>query len=203
MNGFLRIVYIIAILLAIQACGGSSAQEAFDVALREGRLADAELSINKLKDKDGFYSSCSRLIDEYLAIDNVDRAIFVFDEISPHCSMYEVKLNRSTSDYTCRNAKKIYQQLIVLGRYDEAWSYHPLSYKTESYPGNAPDYFAFMVDVVTYLCDNGRLDEALSFINSHIHWFTKNVDNSEWGKNYPEYQVDIMRSELLNVINSF
>lgn len=203
MNKFLRIIYAFAILLTIQACGGSSHQKAFDTALREGRLTDAEISLNKLKGKDAFYSNCSRLIDEYLTIDNVDKAIFVFDEISPRCSMYEMKLNRSTSDYTRRNAKLIYQRLIALSRYDEAWSYHPLSYQTESYPGNAPDYFAFMVDVVTYLCDNGRGDEAMTFINSHIHWFTKNVDNGEWGKKYPEYQAEIMRSELLNVINSF
>lgn len=168
MNEFLRIVYTFAILLTIQACGGPSPQKAFDTALREGRLTDAEISLNKLKGKDGFYSNCSRLIDEYLTIDNVDKSIFVFDEISPHCSMYEMKYNRSTSNYTRRNAKLIYRRRIALSRYDEAWSYHPLSFQTESYPGNAPDYFAFMVDVVTDLCDNGRGDEAMSFIRINL-----------------------------------
>ncbi len=203
MKGFLGLVYTFAILLAIQACGGSSSQMAFDTALREGRMRDAESLLDKLKSKDAFYSSCSKLIDEYLAMGKVEKAIFVFDEISPHCSMYEMQYNRSTAEYTRRNAQAIYQQLIVLGRYDDAWSYHPLSYERESYPGNAPDYFAFMVDVVTFLCTNGRKDEAVPFINSHIHWFTKNVDHSAWRKDYSEYQAEIMRLDLLNVVNSF
>ena len=39
---------------------------AFDTALREGRLRDAESLLDEIKGKDAFYSSCSKLIDEYL-----------------------------------------------------------------------------------------------------------------------------------------
>ena len=203
-----RMLMLVAVLVAafsLVACGDSSSREPFDKAIAEGRLSDAQVELVKLKGCSGFYNCCDILIDEYLAIGNLNKAKFVFDKISPHCSMYDIKFPNScsTARYTERNAKKIYKQLIAADRFEEAWAYHPLSYDSENYPGNAPDYYAYMVDVVTHLCTNGRHDEAYSFINSHIHWFSKNVDNHKWGEDYSQYNKSAMHEQILDVFNSF
>lgn len=202
-----RMLMLAAVLVAafsLVACDNSSSREQFDKAIAEGRLSDAQVELVKLKGCSGFYNCCDILIDEYLAIENLNKAKFVFDKISPHCSMYEMKWEHtySTAKYTKRNAQKLYKHLIAADRFDEAWAYHPLDYGDENYPGNAPEYYAYMVDVVTHLCTNGRHDEAYSFINSHIHWFSKNVDNHKWGEDYSQYNKRAMHEQILDVFNT-
>lgn len=193
-----------AIVLMFVACGPTP-REQFDQAIANGELSAALKVLPEIDMGEGFYFCCTMLIDEYLAIDNIDKAIYVFNKVSPHCSVYEMQYESlySTAEYTKENSKKIYKKLIVADRFDEAWEYHPLSYNGEDYPGNAPDYFGFMADVIAYLCSNNRKAEAQRFVTTHIHWFTKNVDNHEWGKDYPQYSKNIMHSQLLDVLNSF
>lgn len=195
---------VLVAAFSLVACGDSSSREPFDKAIAEGRLSDAQVELVKLKGGSGFNSRCEILIDEYLAIGNLNKAIFVFDKISSRCSMYNIKFEHSysTAKFTERNAKKIYKHLIAADRFDEAWAYHPLDYGDENYPGNAPEYYAYMVDVVTHLCTNGRHDEAYSFINSHIHWFSKNVDNHKWGEDYSQYNKRAMHEQILDVFNT-
>ena len=104
--------------------------------------------------------------------------------------------------YTQKYSKKIYNALFKESRYDEAWNYHARSYDSEDYPGNAPDYFAYMSDVVIAMCSSGQSAQAQQFIKQKSVWFLKNVDNHEWGKDYPNYRYDIMRSELNKVYNN-
>jgi hypothetical protein len=89
------------------------------------------------------YCYSARLIDEYLSIGNIDRAVYVFNVLTQHCTMYESNFNslHSTASYTTENASKIYTALLNEGRYDECWDFHSISYNTETYPGNAPDFF--------------------------------------------------------------
>ncbi len=195
---------VISTTLTFVACGPSP-REQFDVAIAEGRLSDAQKLLPEIDRDNGRYFCCTTLIDEYLAIGDIDKAIYVFDRVSAHCSMYQMGFESlySTSKYTKLNSQKIYKKLIAADRFDEAWAYHPLSYDSENYPGNAPEYFAYMIDVITYLCTNNRKAEAQRFVTTHIHWFTKNVDNHEWGKDYPQYFKTIMHGQLLEVLNSF
>lgn len=204
MKRFLVLAVIISTALTLVACGPSP-REQFDAAVAEGRLSDAQKELVKMKGGVGFYDCCDILIDEYLAIGNLNKAKFVFDKISPHCSMYEMQWEHiySTAKYTKQNAQKLYKHLIAADRFDEAWAYHPLGYGDEGYPGNAPDYFAFMVDVISHLCANNRKAEAQTFITTHVNWFTKNVDNHQWGKDYPQYYKSIMHGQLLDVLNDF
>ena len=198
------VLAVISTALTFVACGPSP-REQFDVAVAEGRLSDAQKVLVEIDRGDGFYRCCETLIEEYLDINNLDKAIYVFEKISSHCSMYQMGFESlySTSKYTKLNSQKIYKKLIAADRFDDAWAYHPLSYDGEDYPGNAPDYFAYMVDVITHLCTNNRKAEAQRFVTTHIHWFTKNVDNHEWGKDYPQYCKSIMHSQLLDILNSF
>lgn len=204
MKRFLVLAVIISTALTLVACGPSP-REQFDVAVAEGRLSDALKVLPEIDRDNGRYFCCTTLIDEYLAIGDIDKAIYVFDRVSSHCSVYQMQYENlySTSKYTKQNSQKIYKKLIAADRFDEAWAYHPLSYNGEDYPGNAPDYFAFMVDVISHLCANNRKAEAQTFITTHIHWFTKNVDNHQWGKDYPQYYKSIMHGQLLDVLNSF
>lgn len=204
MKRFLIWLAVISTALTFVACGPSP-REQFDVAVANGELSNALKILPDIEQKDGFYLCCTTLIDEYLAIGNIDKAIYVFDKVSSHCSMYEMQYEslHSTARYTNKNSKKIYKKLIAADRFEDAWAYHPLSYDSENYPGNAPEYFGYIADVITHLCVNNRKAEAQMFLNTHIHWFTKNVDNHQWGKDYPQYSKNIMHGQLLEVLNSF
>ena len=204
MKRFSMLAVVISTALAFVACGPSP-RERFDVAITEGRLTDAQKLLAEIDSDDGFYRCCETLIEEYLDINNLDKAIYVFEKISSHCSMYDMQYtySYSTAEYTQRVSKMLYKRLIAADRFDEAWAYHPLEYNSEDYPGNAPNYFSYMVDVITQLCSNNRKAEAERFIATHIHWFAKNVDNHEWGKDYPQYCKSIMHRQLLDVLNSF
>lgn len=194
------------VAFALLMCSGcSSPREKFDIAVAEGRLNDALEFLYDIDRENGRYFCCTTLIDAYLAIGDIDKAIYVFDRVSSHCSVYQMQFDciYSTSEYTKQNSQKIYKKLIAADRFDDAWAYHPLSYDEDNYPENAPDYFAYMVDVITHLCANNRKAEAQRFITTHIHWFTKNVDNHECGKEYPQYYKSIMHGQLLDVLNSF
>ena len=184
----------------LTACGMSSSKKC-ETALTEGNLKEAELHLKGIKDSEVRNHYGGMLIEEYLDIENIDRAIFVFDRITGHCSMYDMQYTSLYSSYTKDYSKKIYNALIKSGRYDEAWNYHPLSYENENYPGNAPNYFSYMADCIVHMCNTGNSAQVSQFIKQKAIWFLKNVDNSKYGKDYPDYQYDIMRSELNKVFN--
>ena len=93
--------------------------------------------------------------------------------------------------------------LIKADRFEEAWEYNPLEYETETNAGNASSYFRYMSDVIVHLCSNDRKPEAQLFLNRHGNWFRTNVDNGEWGKDYPQYSYASMKSELQDIINTY
>ncbi|MBR5476556.1 MAG: hypothetical protein IKV17_07045 [Bacteroidaceae bacterium] len=202
MNRLGLLLYIAAICL-LTACGASSIEKC-EEALNAGNLREAESYLKEINNRDVCRYYSGLLIDEYLAIGNLDRAIYVFDKITGHCSMYEMQYNSlyASADYTKRYSKKIFDALLKDGRYDEAWNYHARSYNNDDYPGNAPDYFAYMSDVIIAMYSSGQSMLVQQFINQKSVWFLKNVDNHEWGKNYPNYRYDIVRSELNKVYNN-
>lgn len=202
MSKFGLILYAVAFCL-LTACGASSSEKC-EAALNAGNLKEAESHLKEIDDSDVCRYYGGLLIDEYLAIGNLNRAIYVFDNITGHCSMYEMQFDGlySSADYTKKYSKKIYNALLKECRYDEAWNYHARSYDGEDYPGNAPDYFAYMSDVIIAMCNSGQSMQAQQFIKQKSVWFLKNIDNHEWGKDYPNYRYDIMRSELNKVYNN-
>jgi hypothetical protein len=107
------------------------------------------------------------------------------------------------AEYTKKYAKIIYYALLKNGRYDEAWEYHTRSYKDTDYPGNAPDYFSYMSDVIIEMCQKGKHAEAQQFINQKSIWFLKNVNNHKYGDTYPNYyRYENMCEELNHVFNT-
>ena len=202
MNKVLKLALCLVIACVSTACSLSSTEKC-EAALVAGNLKEAEMHLRKIDDgsKCRYYGGL--LIEEYLAIDNLDRAIYVFDNITGHCSMYNMQWSYQTgARYAQTYSKKIYNALLKAGRYDEAWNYHAISYETEDYPGNAPDYFAYMSDCIMHMCSTGNSSQASQFIKQKSVWFLKNVDNHKWGEDYPEYRYETMRSELNKVYNS-
>lgn len=195
------ILYIIAISFTI-ACGVSSSAKC-QSALDAGNLKEAELYLKEIKDAEERRHYGGMLIDEYLAIGNLDRAIYVFERITGHCSMYNMQYKGlyNNAAYTEKYSRKIYDALIKEGRYDEAWNYHARNYENEDYAGNAPDYFSYMSDVIVAMCNSGQQAQAQQFIKQKSVWFIKNVDNSYSVDSYLDYRYDIMRSQLFKVLN--
>lgn len=183
------------------ACGPNG--ELVGDAIDAGNLKEAERLLREMPggEEQRYYGG--RLIDEYLAIDKIDKAINVFDNITGHCSMFHMqyKLSYENAEYTLTYSAKIYNALLKAGRYEEAWNYHCRSYNSETYPGNAPDYFAYMTDVIVAMSRSGRSVEIPGFVRDNSLWFLKNVDNNEWGEKYPNFRYDIMRGELNKIVN--
>lgn len=208
LNNRVKMILYIVLVCFITACGTSSEKnkvtKEITVALDAGNIKEAEKLLKEVDNGEVCRYYGGVLIDKYLSIDSIDDAIFVFDKITGHCSMYEMQHNSlfASASYTRTYSRKIYNALIKSERYDEAWSYHALSYETENYPGNAPDYFAYMSDVIIHMCSSGRSVQAQMFIKQKRVWFLKNVDNHEWGKDYPDFRYDIMCGELDKVYNS-
>ena len=201
-----RHLYVFAIAIIIfSACNAGSLNEQFEEALKTGNLTEAELHLKKMNDDKDSRHYGGLLIEEYISIDNLDRAIYVFEHITGHCSMSDTQFTAlyKNAEYTKKYAKIIYYALLKNGRYDEAWEYHTRSYKDTDYPGNAPDYFSYMSDVIIEMLQKGKHAEAQQFINQKSIWFLKNVNNHKYGDTYPNYyRYENMCEELKHVFNT-
>ena len=193
-------IMALCVLVACTPIASKKCQSALDA----GNLTEAEKYLKEIDDAVECRHYGGMLIDEYLAIGNLDRAIYVFERITGHCSMYNMQYKGlyNNAAYTEKYSRKIYDALIKEGRYDEAWNYHALSYDTEDYPGNAPDYFAYMVDCITQMCSTGDRALATQFMKQKSGWFLKNVDNHKWGEDYPQFRYNIMCGELNKALNN-
>ena len=200
--GKMKLVLSIMALCFLVACTPIASKKC-QSALDAGNLTEAEKYLKEIKGSSECLYYGGMLIDEYLAIGNLDRAIYVFERITGHCSMYNMQYKGlyNNAAYTEKYSRKIYDALIKEGRYDEAWNYHARSYGSEDYPGNAPDYFSYMSDVIVAMCNSGQQAQAQQFIKQKSVWFIKNVDNSYSVDSYLDYLYDIMRSQLFKVLN--
>jgi hypothetical protein len=197
-------VFAIAIII-FSACNAGSLNEQFEEALKTGNLTEAELLLKEMSDDSDSQYYGGLLIEEYISIDNLDRAIYVFEHITGHCSMSAAQFTTlyDNAEYTKKYAKIIYDALLKNGRYDEAWEYHTRSFKDSDYPGNAPDYLSYMSDVIIEMRQKGKNTEAQQFIKQKSIWFLKNVNNHKYGDTYPNsYRYENMCDELNNVYNT-
>lgn len=201
-----RHLYVFAIAIIIfSACNAGSLKEQFEEALKTGNLTEAELLLKEMSDDNDSQYYGGLLIEEYISIDNLDRAIYVFEHITGHCSMSDAQFTSlyKNAEYTKKYAKIIYDALLKNGRYDEAWEYHTRSFKDSDYPGNAPDYLSYMSDVIIEMRQKGKNTEAQQFIKQKSIWFLKNVNNHKYGDTYPNsYRYENMCEELNNVYNT-
>ena len=197
---------VLSVLLVLIFISCTSQAEKFEAALYAGNLTEAGTILKDIEPDHGRHVYAQMLIEEYLSIDELDKAIHVSDRITPyHCSRYEMQWDNlyGLGRYEFAVTAKFRKALIKADRFEEAWEYYPLEYETETYAGNASSYFRYMSDVIVHLCSNDRKPEAQLFLNRHVNWFRTNVDNGEWGKDYPQYSYASMKSELQDIINTY
>lgn len=193
---YVNLFLSILVMCMLTACANE--KKMFEEALDAGNLKEAENHLKKVSDLNYFLYGGGLLIEEYLSLENVDRAIYVFEHITGHCTMYQMQYTSlyRNADYTQKYSIKIYDALLKNGRYDEAWGYHALKYDAEDYPGNAHDYFDYMSDVIIELCNARKYQEAERFIRQKSIWFLTNVNHHEYGDDYPNNRYEIMSEEL-------
>ena len=173
-------------------------------AIDEGNLSKAKKLLPDAKESE-LYRCAQLLIEEYIAIDDVKNAIYVFERITPnHCSTYEMQWGHyATADYTKAVTTMLYNALIKQGEYEQAWKYHKLEYEDVDYPGNASCYYSYITDVLETLCKNKQIREAQGFLDDHISWFRRNVDNAKFGESYQEYNYKRMKEKLQLFIDEY
>ena len=192
------------VILALVAC--TTQADKFEAAFSEGNLTEAQTILKDIKAENGKYRYAKMLIEEYLSFDEIDKAIYVYERITPyHCSRYNMKWDNlyGHDGYEVAVTAKLRKALVKADRFEEAWEYYPLEYETVEYAGNGNSYFRYMSDVIVHLCSNNRRSEAQVFLNNNVHWFRTNVDNGEWGHSYPQYSYNNMKSQLQEIINTY
>ena len=172
-NAWIHLYAFALATIMLSACNVESLNENFEEALKTGNLTEAELHLKKMNDDKDSRHYGGLLIQEYISIDNLDRAIYVFENITGHCSMSDAQYTSlySNAEFTQKYAKKIYDALLKNGRYDEAWEYHTRSFKNADYPGNAPDYFSYMNDVIIVMCQKENMQRRSNLSNKKAYGF--------------------------------
>jgi tetratricopeptide (TPR) repeat protein len=183
----------------------TSTHEEVVEAIDKGNLSEAmELLPNAMEEER--YKCALLLMEEYIAVENVDDAVYVFERITPeHCSMYEMKFESlyRTGKYTKEAATMLYPALIEKGKYEKAWKYHELEYEDPNYAGNAPCYYNFLLDVMDYLCEQGNIKDAEDFLNEHVVWFRQNVDRSSHAENFQQYSYRNVKARLQIALDKY
>ena len=183
----------------------TSKHEEVAEAIDKGNLSKAKKLLPDVMEEER-YRYALLLIEEYVAIEDVENAIYVFERITPeHCSMYEIKYESlyKTAKYTKEAVSIIYPALIKKGEYEKAWKYHKLEYEDPYYAGNASCYYNYLLDVIDHLCEQGKISDAEEFINEHVVWFRQNVDRSTSAENYRQYSYQNMKTKLQRALDEY
>lgn len=204
----MRVVVIIFAMLLAMGCGGGTSKTEknnaaeFYRALDAGNISEAKSLLYDVEG-DELYRCAEMLIEEYIAVGDVQNAISVYERNTPdHCSTYEMQYHYNHNGYENRVTKLLYDALIEADDFETAWRYHELEYDSANYAGNGGCYFGYISDVLIHLCQQVRTLEAQQFLDKHSLWFLKNVDNGEWGEEYPQYSYNRMLQEFQLIINT-
>ena len=173
---------------------------------------DAESAKSVLKEMDiCFYDGALDLIKLYISNGDVNNAIDVYEKLTPyHCSMFDIEYSHlrhgSNNQYEPEATNLIRKELIKLGDYDLAWYYsekRSWGHDPNNYV-HADYYYRFMAEVVNYLCENNKKQEARKFVNRYIQWFSDNVDVIDKSfESYKNYNSQKSKTKLLQIISNY
>lgn len=198
-----QIILFIIITIALTACG-KSAFEQFNEALAVGELSKAQEYLVEVSDRTELKQGTLQLIRSYLSVGEVDKAIEVYENVTPwHKSRYDMKWNNGSYEQTV--CKLLRKRLLKDGDYERAWEYYPLEYKDENYFENAQSRYAYLSDVVADMCSKGKQEECRRFIENQLSWFVTYVDSSqgEYVENVKTYfSSNVVRDKLNAQIDS-
>ena len=198
-----KLCALLAVSLLVVSCTPS-----VDDLISEGKYKEAEAAIKKKK---GFekYDYAELLINEYIELEEYDKAIYVYEKITPeHCS----NKNMQWPSLYCHGAGQNYETTVTsifrktfmaTGDYDKVWQYSV--WESDGDSGyDAEAYYKFMSDVILYLCSTGNNAEAHKFLNHYVFWFDTYIDNnSYYSTEKPGFHCDVVKSKLQRIINTY
>jgi hypothetical protein len=185
----------------------SCTQTSFTRKIESGNYKEAE-NLVKLMKGDKKYDCAETLIREYLDIEEYDKAVYVYEKITPeHCS----NSNMRWPSLYCHGASEQYEIVVTalfrkvfteIGDYDKVWQYSV--WETDDDSGyNAPAYYKFMSEVILHLLSKGNKTEAYRFLNHYVFWFDVRVDHTSYSDDYQEFHCDVVRSRLQTLIDRY
>ena len=197
--------------MAISLLAVSCTTASFEKSIAGGKYKEAEDIVKKMKGVEK-YDCAEVLIREYLELEEYDKAVYVYEKITPeHCNNKNIKYSSS-----CHGASGSYEPNVTalfrktfmeIGDYDRVWQY---SFREFDWPGeddsghNAESYYNFMSDVILYLCSKNNKAEANRFLNHYSFWFYTRIDTSSYfSDEKPQFRYDAVRSNLQRIINTY
>jgi tetratricopeptide (TPR) repeat protein len=187
--------------LTLVSCGAN-----FDQLLAEGKYKEAEECIKKMKGMER-YNCTEALINEYIELEEYDRAVYVYEKCTPeHCDNDNMRfpaLYCHGSDYELTVTALFRKVFMETGDYDKVWQYSV--WDSDGDTGyNAEAYYQFMSDVIRYLCSKGNKAEANRFLNHYVFWFDSKIDNDpDYSNEKPQFMCDVVRGKLQRIINTY
>lgn len=199
-----KLAYWFAGVIASLTLASCSAN--FDQLLAEGKYREAEACIKKLKGMER-YNCAEALINEYVELEEYDRAMYVYEKCTPeHCSNSNMRypsLYCHGADYELTVTALFRKIFTETGDYDKVWKYSIWDSDGDS-GYDAEAYYKFMSDVILYLCSTGNKAEANRFLNHYVYWFDTEIDNSSYySAEKPQFMCDVVRGKLQRIINTY
>ena len=198
-----KLCALLAVSLLVVSCTPS-----IEDLISEGKYKEAEAAIKKKK---GFekYDYAELLINEYIELEEYDKAIYVYEKITPeHCSNSNMRFpslycHGAGENYELNVTTSLRKAFMATGDYDKVWQYSVWDSDGDS-GYDAEAYYKFMSDVILYLCSTGNKAEAHKFLNHYVFWFDVRVDNNTYyyGE-YPEFHCEVVRSKLQALIDRY
>ncbi len=202
----LRLVAVVLLSVSFAACHDGNIDK-FEEKLAEGNLTEAQEFLVKISDHEDAEPCAFQLIKTYVEAGAVDKAIYVYEKITPwhkgRCAAkYEWK-----SKYTYDVCQLLRTELMKKGEYEMVLNYYPMLEDNENYEGNAEDRFLYLSDVVDDMCNKGKQEEASKFVDKNLRWFVRNVDGMDdeydWQiKLKRDYNSTAVREKLLEQIDN-
>lgn len=176
--------------------------------LAEGDYKKVEDIIKKTKGYEK-YDYAEMLINEYIELEEYDRAIYVYEKLTPaHCSNSNMRFpslycHGAGESYELNATAALRKAFMSTGDYDKVWQYSIWDSSGDS-GYDAEAYYKFMSDVILYLCSTGNKAEAHRFLNHYVFWFDSRIDNnSYYAEHSPEFSCDLVRTKLQRIINTY
>jgi hypothetical protein len=201
MREFLYLCAGVIASLTLVSCGVN-----FDQLLAEGKYREAEECIKKMKGMER-YNCAEALINEYIELEEYDRAVYVYEKCTPeHCGNDNMRfpaLYCHGTDYELTVTSLFRKVFTETGDYDKVWQYSV--WDSDGDTGyNAEAYYQFMSDVIRYLCSKGNKAEANRFLNHYVFWFDSKIDNDpDYSNEKPQFMCDVVRGKLQRIINTY
>lgn len=203
MKKLFQICAYAALLLSAISCA-----ENIEELIAEGKYKEAEAAIRKTRGYDK-YDYAELLIKEYIDLEEYDRAVHVYEKITPeHCDNRDMDYpslycHGAGEDYELNVTALFRKTFMATGDYDKVWQYS--IWDSDGNSGyDASAYYKFMSEVILYLCSTGNKAEAHRFLNHYVFWFDTHIDSdSYYATEKPEFLCDVVKSKLQRIINTY